>query len=612
MKNITIKNRLIFSFMVILLIPCSAIGFFSYQSAASEVAFQLENGAMQSVQLLNNQVTDLLSSSLTDMDYLAKQLTAEKVQDFESPQIRVVLEQYKALHPQFQMVFMGNKDGLMIRSPEQIVEGYDPRTREWYKAAMDNKAKAIINPASLSASSGTIVVVPSKSLNDGSGVVAGNLDLQKLAQTVATVRVGEKGYAFIVDKDKKYITHPTRKAGDVNNESFMEGFYEKESGTLNYTYLGEDKRSVFVTNPITGWKIIGAIELAEIDAASRGIFYTMVAVMIVSILLGGLLVFGIVRSITKPLDQLMAATDKIAQGDLTEVIVVRSLDEIGKLSVSVSNMAANLRGLISGVINSSHNVAAASQEISATTEEIAKGSTTQAEESQRMQELFSELTMVVNSVAASAENAAELAGRTTAIAKDGGEIVSKSIQSMNEVHLQMNLLEQDSNRIGEIINVISDIAGQTNLLALNAAIEAARAGDHGKGFAVVATEVRKLAERSGEATKQITDIIKSMQTNTHRSVVSVSAGVAQTEDTRKAFEQIIQMIDQTEQKVTEIAAASEEQMAQTSEVMNSIECIASASQQAAAASEETAATSQSLANLADDLNQSVSIFKINS
>jgi methyl-accepting chemotaxis protein len=182
---------------------------------------------------------------------------------------------------------------------------------------------------------------------------------------------------------------------------------------------------------------------------------------------------------------------------------------------------------------------------------------------------------------------------------------------MEEVNGQVSLLAEDSNKIGEIIEVIDDIAEQTNLLALNAAIEAARAGDQGRGFAVVADEVRKLAERSGEATKQIATIIKGMQENTARSVKAVSNGMVESHQTGKAFENIVAMVAQTESKVTEIAAASEEQAAQTEAVMGAIQNISTTSQEAAAASEETAATSQSLANLAEELNGSISVFKIN-
>jgi methyl-accepting chemotaxis protein len=219
--------------------------------------------------------------------------------------------------------------------------------------------------------------------------------------------------------------------------------------------------------------------------------------------------------------------------------------------------------------------------------------------------------VAINSVASSAEEASELSNKTVGIAQDGGEIVRSSIGGMNLVNQQMLRLQEDSNKIGEIIEVIDDIADQTNLLALNAAIEAARAGDQGRGFAVVADEVRKLAERSSEATKQITSIIKGIQDNTQQSVKAVEQGVISSQKSGKAFENIISMVNDSANKVTEIAAASEEQAAQSSEVMSSIESISAAAEEAAASSEETASTAQSLAQLAEELNNSVSIFKIN-
>lgn len=181
---------------------------------------------------------------------------------------------------------------------------------------------------------------------------------------------------------------------------------------------------------------------------------------------------------------------------------------------------------------------------------------------------------------------------------------------MENLSSQMKLLEKDSQKIGRIIEVIDEISEQTNLLALNAAIEAARAGDQGRGFAVVADEVRKLAERSGEATQQIAGIIKGMQHNTDQSLRAMEHATTQTSKTGQTFQSIVRMVSDTADQVTEIAAASEEQAAQTVEVMRAVETIAAASEESAAAAEETASSSQTLAHLAEELNHHINYFRV--
>lgn len=337
---------------------------------------------------------------------------------------------------------------------------------------------------------------------------------------------------------------------------------------------------------------------------------TTVAVIIISLIIS--IGFGLFISqiIARPLNRVVGLVGRVAGGDLRETVDIDTKDEIGHLAIAINLMVQSLRKTVGGILASAESLAAASQQISASTEEIASGSASQASAAQTMNELFKELTIAINSVAQSAEQASELSDKTMEIAQNGGKVIRSSIEGMNQVNLQMSRLEEDSNKIGEIIEVIDDIADQTNLLALNAAIEAARAGDQGRGFAVVADEVRKLAERSSGATKQITSIIKGMQGNTQQSVKAVSEGVVMSQKTGEAFESIITMVNNTAQKVTEIAAASEEQAAQTTEVMVSIESISQATEESAASSEETATTTQSLSQLADELNNSVAIFKV--
>ncbi|GIQ69923.1 methyl-accepting chemotaxis protein [Xylanibacillus composti] len=336
----------------------------------------------------------------------------------------------------------------------------------------------------------------------------------------------------------------------------------------------------------------------------------LIGVVILGFVLSLLLGNVIAGMIARPMSQVVESLKKVAAGDLRETVPVASKDEVGQLAVSVNEMTANLRSLISTVLANAESVAAASQQISSSTEEIASGSNEQANAAQNMNELFKELSEAISSVAQNAEEASSLSGKTLQVARDGGAVVDSSIAGMDEMNNQMNRLEDDAVKIGDIIEVIDDIAEQTNLLALNAAIEAARAGEQGRGFAVVADEVRRLAERSGEATKQITNIIQGMQNNTNMSVKTASEAVENTKRIGEAFSRIVQMVEESTMKAGEIAAASEEQAAQTSDVMHSIEIISSASEEAAAATEETASTSQSLAELAGDLQKTVSVFKV--
>ncbi|MFC4599176.1 methyl-accepting chemotaxis protein [Cohnella hongkongensis] len=332
----------------------------------------------------------------------------------------------------------------------------------------------------------------------------------------------------------------------------------------------------------------------------------VVAATILSILFG----YAISQVIARPLRKVVNLVTQVADGDLRNTINLQTKDEIGALSGSIDQMVINLRGIATNITNHSHSLSAAAQQISASTEEIASSSSNQASSAQMISELFNELSIAIHSVAQNTDQASDLSEKTMRVASEGNEIIRSSMESMNEVSGKMSRLEDDSQRIGEIIEVIEDIADQTNLLALNAAIEAARAGEQGRGFAVVADEVRKLAERSAEATKQITGIIRVMQENTQKSVQAVEESVNYSKRTGESFMQIASMVNEAGQKVSEIAAASEEQAAQSSTVLTSVESISAATEEAAAASQETAATAQSLTHLASDLQASVSIFKI--
>lgn len=318
----------------------------------------------------------------------------------------------------------------------------------------------------------------------------------------------------------------------------------------------------------------------------------------------------IARMISRPLRQVARLVENVADGDLSETTKIQTKDEVGVLAQSINKMIINLRATIQHILSAAENLSVSSGQVSASTDEAARASTNQANVAQTMNGLLKELSDAISSVAHNTEEAVKLAHQTIEIAEDGEKVVQSSVEVSEKVSAQISSLDDGSTKIGEIIKVMDEIAEQTNLLALNAAIEAARAGEQGRGFAIVAEEVRKLAERSIEATDEISRIVKTMQEAIIRSVKSVEEGVIKTKQSGEGFEKIITMIHHTRDKVTEIASASEEQAAQSSEVLSYIETIAATTEKTAASSEETASTANSLTNLATKLNASVAAFTL--
>lgn len=328
--------------------------------------------------------------------------------------------------------------------------------------------------------------------------------------------------------------------------------------------------------------------------------------------------------LSKSVDLLLVNMDKFSDGDLTVKLNIEREDEIGRLFNGFNKSVERINEILLRVDEAVAATASASAEISSSAEEMAAGSQEQSTQTTEVASAVEEMTRTILENSQNTSFAAQTAKNAGENAVEGGKVVNETIQGMDRIDKVVKqsadtvfTLGQNSDKIGEIVQVINDIADQTNLLALNAAIEAARAGEQGRGFAVVADEVRKLAERTTKATKEIAVMIKTIQVDTSEAVESIKKGTVEVEQGKMKASQagvvlnkIVDGAKKLTDLVTQVAASSEQQSATAEQIGRNIESINNVTGEAANAVQQIATAAEDLNKLTLDLQNLISQFKL--
>ncbi|MBA1334527.1 MAG: hypothetical protein HPY66_2376 [Firmicutes bacterium] len=655
----SLKTKILVPVLSLALAGFAVIGVGSYIIAQKAILGYVEDVAYGKVDKMAGIADEKFERWLSEVKFLAASDAAETM-DFDGFIRYVEDPDRKEVIKHFEMVLIADSTGRFASNDNSAGNIAD---REYFSAVMKGKT-AISDPVVSKATGKPIVVVAAPVIGEGGavlGLIGGTVELTSISEMINAEKLGESGYAFMLDKQGLMIAHPDQ--NKVLNNRIQE--YESkslvamgqkmingESGVDYYDFEGEERIGVYKPLKTTGWPVAMTTAKAEMTRAVNNLRNITLAIGLIATILIIILVSFLIGRAIKPILSMAEVTKEVADGNLRVKVDANSNDEVGTLAANFNNMVDKMKNLLAqtkevglAVASSSQEMLASSQEASKVAEqiantisELAKGAAEQAEETQRAGNMVNNAVEGTGQLAANVSHSGELTENVKATVENGVKTVElqkvkmvENKQASQNVGKEIYDLSEKSKQIGQIINVINGIAEQTNLLALNAAIEAARAGDQGRGFAVVADEVRKLAEESRKATEEIGELIRQIQSGVDKVVVEVKntevivgeqeKAVGQTTD---AFNDIMKATMELSQRMKEVAQGAKELNSSTVLVGETMQNIASIIEESAAGTEEVAAateeqtaaieqiasSAENLASMAVKLQETIEVFKV--
>lgn len=532
MKKKSIRTKLIGLLVVALTIIMTFSSVMIINLFKEEIETMLQEETVEKVAFLNTFLDNYLETPIALVEHTAAHVIVPANE-----------EEKAILHTQLQAKAEGiqgvlglhvayDGDPLLYSSEAlTLASDYDANTREWYIEAKENPTEILVTDPYVDAITGKLIVGVSKMMSNGQGVVTLDLDLAFLENIASTIIVGDTGYTFVFDQNGKVLYHPNFEQGElVTDVPFYEAFME-----TNYLETEDEGTHIYINrffNETMNWQIGSIYTESDIDSAYKDSVSSIVAINTICIVVLLMIFFVIVTRIIRPLKQVMAHAQDVAQGDLTKQVMIQTTDEIGQLSASFNGMTTSLQTMVRSVDETSTQLHHFTTDVSSSVEEnvqsihqvvghiqaVSEQSKDQLVATQDVQHIVQHMGQQVDQIAQNVNEVRTASAKAEQETLSGVEMVTAVRQQMQQIAtyaqetaINFNELITVANHIQSFSEGISGIAAQTNLLALNASIEAARAGEHGKSFAVVAEEVRKLAEQTNTSASEIQTLVATIQ-----------------------------------------------------------------------------------------------------